>query len=115
MRTGILIFSFILYIIFCNNAYVAGKEYFAVVSNRLLRPGKPYRVAIKYRGFESEKIIQIGLKNTNFSEYKNVTVNGDGDKTVEFLVSIRIMLMQKINDLPVLHDKTDSKNQFLCC
>ena len=87
MRTKFLLFS--LFIIFYNNANVAGNEYFTVVSNRLMRLNKPYHVAVKYQGYKTEKILQVGLKNSNFSEYKNLTLIGDGDETVEFLVSIK--------------------------
>ena len=89
MKTKVSKFLSVLCIIFCNNAYVTGKEYFAVVSNRLLRLNKPYQVAIKYQGYETERILQIRLQNSNFNEYKNVNLTGDGDKTVEFLVSIK--------------------------
>jgi len=89
MRTKFLLFSFAFCILFCNIANVAGKEYFTVVSNRLIRLNKPYHVAVKYQGYKTEKILQVGLKNSNFSEYRNLTLIGDGDKTVEFLVSIK--------------------------
>jgi hypothetical protein len=89
MRIKISIFSFVLCIIFCNNANVAGKEYFTVVSNRLIKPNKPYHVAVKYQGYGTEQILQVGLKNSNFSDYRNLTLIGDGDVTVEFLVSIK--------------------------
>ena len=93
MRIEFLILLFFVLISEIN--YVCSKEYFAVISNRLIRPNNPYKVAIKYQGYESEKILQIGLKNANFSDYKNITLTGDGDKTIEFLVSIQ---MQKFID-----------------
>ncbi|XP_070502251.1 CD109 antigen-like [Chironomus tepperi] len=87
MRSKILIFSFILCVTFCNIVTVFSKEYFAVVSNRLIRPNKPYQVAVKYQNYKTDEILQIGLNSSKFSEYKNVTLAGDGDKTVEFLLT----------------------------
>lgn len=91
MTTKISIFLFLLCTIFCTIDNVAAEEYFTVVSSRLIRPNKPYHVAVKFQGYETEKILQIGLKNSNFDDYKNISLMGDGDKTVEFLVSIKIM------------------------
>jgi len=63
------------------------KAYFIVTANRLLRLNKPYRVSIQFQGYESKKILEVGIKNRNFEDFKDVTLFGSASKTVEFLVS----------------------------
>ena len=60
---------------------------FTITGNKLIKPNKPYRVSIQYQGYESEKVIEVGIKNRNFEDSKNVELLGNGTKIVEFYVS----------------------------
>jgi hypothetical protein len=78
---------------------VSEDGFFTVVGSNLFRLGKSYRVSIAYQGYESEKILEIGVKNRKRNDddsvtddqknmvAKNVTLSGSGVQTIDLDVS----------------------------
>lgn len=81
---NIFIFS-VVYLV--QSCYCDNEGYFTVVASKLMRQNKPYRVSIHHKNYADEKILQIGLKNDKFNDYKNISFVNDGDKEIIFYVN----------------------------
>lgn len=68
----------------------SSEGFFTVVGSNLLKLKEQYRVSVAYQGYKQEKVLQIGIKNsqTNKTNTKDVTFSGDGVKFVDFDVSL---------------------------
>lgn len=92
------VFSLIILFAICDQI-VSEKGFFTVVGSNLFQLGKSYRVSVNYQGYESEKILEIGVKNRKRGEddsvtdnekltvAKNVTLSGSGVKDIDLDVS----------------------------
>lgn len=65
----------------------AEEGYFTVISSKLMRSNKPYRVSIHHEKYTTSKTLEIGIKGENFSDKKQVQLLNDGDTEVIFNVS----------------------------
>jgi hypothetical protein len=65
---------------------------FTIAAGNLIKFHQPYRVSVAYRGYQVDKVLQIGIKEvnsetSNYENFKNVTLKGDGLQNIDFDVS----------------------------
>ncbi|XP_070505052.1 CD109 antigen-like [Chironomus tepperi] len=118
----------ILVIIFNQNVSCDEEGFFTVVGSNLLKYQKSYRVSVAHQGYNSDKILQIGVRNTDkdtkkYENLQNVTLSGDGVQNVDFdlksqtegdyIIEVKSVTGDKFSSFKKLHMNTKRFSVFI--
>ncbi|CAG9810736.1 unnamed protein product [Chironomus riparius] len=118
----------IIVIIFNQNVSCGEDGFFTVVGSNLLKYQKSYRVSVAYQGYKDDKILQIGVKNTDkntvkYENLQNVTLSGEGVQNVDFdlksqtegdyVIEVKSVTGDKFESFKKLHMNTKRFSVFI--